>query len=288
MAIESSAMNNTKREREFQFTQEHFDAFRKISQEYSGIVVPDSKFEMFYARLTKRLRTLRLQSFDSYLDYLQKNNEMEFTHFINALTTNLTSFFRENHHFEYLKSQIVPALAQRGQKDIRVWSAGCSTGEETYSIALTLAESCEPKNMDWRIIATDIDTNVLKHAVRGIYNLDRMENIPLPMKKRWFLKGKGTNAGFAKVSTKLRQHIEFRQLNLIKPFALTPAFDVIFCRNVVIYFNRETKIQLLNRFDQHLKAGGHLIMGHSESLHGLMDHLLSKGQTIYLKSGVAG
>ncbi len=274
-------MSTAMQDRDFHFTREHFDYFRRLSQSYSGIVVADNKFEMFYSRLTKRLRQLHLTNFDDYVDYLKKNKEAEFTHFINALTTNLTSFFRENHHFQFLSNQVIPHLMEKNQRRITVWSAGCSVGEETYSIAITLAEASQQHNFSWEILATDIDTSVLDHARQGVYQLERVKNIPLEIKKRWFLKGKGSNEGYAKVSSELKKNIRFEQLNLIRDFGINKTFDVIFCRNVVIYFDRDTKLELMRKFANCLSNDGYLILGHSESLHGISEQFRPLGNTIY-------
>ncbi len=267
--------------RDFEFTRRHFDYFRKLSQEYSGIVVADNKFEMFYSRLTKRLRQLNLVGFDDYIRYLKQDTEKEFPHFINALTTNLTSFFREEHHFRFLSQQVVADIKARGQRSLSVWSAGCSVGEETYSIAITLAEAALLQGFNWNILATDIDTAVLEHADQGIYQLDRIKNIPMELKRKYFLRGTGKNEGYARVARELRRNIHFKRLNLIKNFSHARPFDVIFCRNVVIYFNRETKIALMKRFAASLANDGYLILGHSESLHGISSQFQSLGNTVY-------
>ncbi|WP_020407296.1 CheR family methyltransferase [Hahella ganghwensis] len=274
-------MTMARLERDFHFTRKHFDYFRRLSQDYSGIVVADNKYEMFYSRLTKRLRQLSLNSFDDYVSYLESHREEEFTEFINALTTNLTSFFRESHHFQFLQNQVIPQLLQRNQRRISIWSAGCSVGEETYSIAITLAEAAQQHGFSWEVLATDIDTAVLDQARQGVYLLERVKNLPIAQKKRWFLKGKGKNEGYAKISRELRKNIRFEQLNLIQGFRFDKPFDVIFCRNVVIYFDRDTKVELVRRFASSLSSDGYLILGHSESLHGISDQFRSIGNTIY-------
>lgn len=277
----SSAVVQTDDHREFPFTRAHFDHLRGISISHTGIQVPDIKQEMFYARLSKRLRQLGLSDFDSYIAHLEQHWDQEGTAFINALTTNLTSFFRENHHFDFLRERVTPDLLSRGQRQLRIWSAGCSTGEEPYSIAMTLSEACTGTPLQWRILATDLDTDVLDRAARGVYALDRLEGLPIERKRRFFMKGKGPRSGYARVNIELRERIEFRQLNLVKPIRLEERFEVIFCRNVVIYFDRETKAQLVGKFAEHLQPAGHLIMGHSESLHGLSHQFRSIGNTIY-------
>ncbi|WP_369600270.1 protein-glutamate O-methyltransferase CheR [Hahella sp. SMD15-11] len=267
--------------REFAFEWADFERLRALSQAHTGIVVPDAKYEMFYARLAKRLRALGLTSFRDYADYLEAHRETEFTPFINALTTNLTSFFREPHHFAYLRDQIVPAARAAGQSRLRVWSAGCSTGEEPWSIAITLAEA----NMPFELLATDIDSDVLDTARQGIYPLERLDGVDERIRKRWFLRGKGRQAGKARVRAELRERVAFQQLNLVRPFRHTEPFDVIFCRNVVIYFDKPTKMALIQRFAESLRPEGYLVMGHSESLHGLSNRFRPVGRTLYQKQG---
>jgi chemotaxis protein methyltransferase CheR len=270
--------------REFRFTEKDFNKLRKIANAHTGIIVTDDKYDMYYSRLVKRLRKLGLKSFSEYVDYLDRNQDTEFTPFIDSITTNLTSFFRENHHFDYIKSNIVPDLLGRNDmgRELRVWSAGCSTGEEPYTIAMTLHEVMDGKtHVKPKITATDIDTTVLNKAASGIYDLARLEGLPNSIKRRWFFKGKGDKAGLVKVSPELRGSIDFRQLNLISQWSIREKYHIIFCRNVVIYFDRPTKTKLLNRFADQLEPGGYMILGHSESLQGLSDRFETVGKTIY-------
>ncbi|MDX8126282.1 MULTISPECIES: protein-glutamate O-methyltransferase CheR [Methylomonas] len=271
--------------REFEYTQADFDVLRKISNQYSGILVPDDKFDMFYSRLSKRVRMLGFTSFKQYCHYLKNNPDTEFTEFINAVTTNLTSFFRENHHFEYLSKTVVPGLLKKhaGTKQIKVWSAGCSTGEEPYSLAMTLKESV-PADWTINILATDLDTNVLATAAAGIYMADRVTGIAEQRLKRWFQKGVGGQANKVRVKPELKELIEFKQLNLMQEWPLKGYFDFIFCRNVLIYFDRETKAMLANRYCGLLEEGSYLFIGHSESLHQLDTGFSLIGNTIYRKS----
>ena len=270
-------------QREYVFSREHFDHLRQICISHTGIQVPDIKQEMFYARLTKRLRALKLPDFDTYIQLLEKDWNHEGGDFINALTTNLTSFFREAHHFEFLREKVIPALG-REDRPFKIWSAGCSTGEEPYSISMTLADHM-PANHPYEILATDLDTDVLRKGMAGIYASERVDNLPLDMKKRHLMKGRGRHEGQVRVLEHLRKPIDFRQLNLVKPFRLDDMFRVIFCRNVVIYFDRETKARLVGCFVDHLLPGGYLIMGHSESLHGVEPRLESLGNTVYRYKG---
>lgn len=272
------------KQREFLYTREDFDFLRKMSNEHSGILVPDDKFDMFYSRLSKRVRMHGLTNFKEYCLYLKNNPEKEFTEFINAVTTNLTSFFREMHHFEYLKNSAIPEILKKNaaKKTIRVWSAGCSTGEEPYSIAMTLLENV-PSNWEIKILATDLDTNVLQTAADGIYTNDRVAGLPADVLKRWFKKGKGRQAVKVRMNPELQAIISFRQLNLMKEWPMKSYFDFIFCRNVLIYFDRETKENLAQRYSSFLSSGSHLFIGHSESLNNLDTGFELIGQTIYKK-----
>lgn len=271
--------------REFEYTLADFDVLRKLSNQYSGILVPDDKFDMFYSRLSKRLRMLGFSHFKQYCQYLQSNPDEEFTEFINAVTTNLTSFFRENHHFDYLSRTVIPELlkSKQGQRQIKVWSAGCSTGEEPYSLAMTLKERV-PEDWDIKILATDLDTNVLATAAEGIYGLDRLGGISEPRLKRWFQRGSGAQSNKVRVKAELRQLIQFKQLNLMQEWPMKGCFDFIFCRNVLIYFDRDTKAMLAKRYASLLQDGSHLFIGHSESLHQLDTGFSLIGNTIYKKT----
>ena len=276
---------SVQKSREFEFTWEDFDVLRKLSNEHSGIIVSDDKFDMFYSRLSKRLRTLRLNSFREYGALLRTNPEPEFTEFINAITTNLTSFFRENHHFEFLRETLLPEILRRNaaSRQVRVWSAGCSTGEEPYSIAMTLLESL-PHGWNAKILATDLDTQVLATASQGVYNQDRVSGISEERLNRWFMKGKGANQSKVRIRPALQELVSFNQLNLMGEWPMSGPFDVIFCRNVLIYFDRQTKIELVNRYADILVDGSCLFIGHSESLNQLTDQVKLVGKTIYRKS----
>ena len=272
------------KQREFEYTRADFEVLRAISNSHSGIIVTDDKFDMFYSRLSKRVRMLGLKNFQEYCLYLQNNEETEFTEFINAITTNLTAFFRENHHFEYVKNTIIPELLKRNHasREIKVWSAGCSTGEEPYSIAMTLLENI-PTDWNIKILATDLDTNVLQTAATGVYSDDRVSGLSKERLKKWFKKGSGGNANKVKVKSELQESIRFKQLNLMNEWPMKGYFDFIFCRNVIIYFDRDTKEELVNRYSSLLSTGSHLLIGHSESLHQIETDFDLIGNTIYRK-----
>jgi chemotaxis protein methyltransferase CheR len=271
------------KEREFKFTVDDFNVLRKLSNEYSGIQVPDERFDMFYSRLSKRVRRLGLNDFKEYCAYLRDNHEDEFNEFINAITTNLTSFFREKHHFDYLSDVVIPEILVRNKttKQMRIWSAGCSTGEEPYSLAITLLESM-PADWEIKILATDLDTNVLKTAALGVYTQDRVSELPLETLRKWFMKSK-SSPDHVKVKPVLQEIIDFKQLNLMQEFPMKTPFDVIFCRNVLIYFNRETKAALAKRYAKMLESKSWLFIGHSESLNQISDDFELVATTSYRK-----
>ncbi|RVU30072.1 CheR family methyltransferase [Neptunomonas marina] len=270
-------------EREFIFTQKDFERVRKELYAHAGITLSDHKKDMTYNRLVRRLRELGLNSFDEYFAYLTQHDD-EFGMFINALTTNLTSFFRENHHFEYLQREIIASAEVAASRRLRIWSAGCSMGEEPYSIAIScMSAPVETQHWDIQILATDIDTKVLQTGANGIYGIERIESIPAQLKRRFFRRGKGAQEGNVKVAPELQQLITFKQLNLMEALPFKGPLDVIFCRNVMIYFDKETQQMLLDKFAEVLKPGGILFVGHSESPFRLTDRFKLIGQTVYRK-----
>ena len=273
-------------EREFEFSRKDFEYIRDIIGERTGIVLSEHKLDLVYGRLSRRLRQLNLRSFTDYLEIIKGGDDKELVEFTNALTTNLTSFFREPHHFEYLKSTGIPALIRnRPDKRLRIWSAGCSTGEEPYTIAMTVNEAI-PNMSGWdvRILATDLDSNVVNKGKSGIYSLDRVNGISDQRLKRWFRKGRGDeHQGKVMVSPAIKDLITFKTLNLMQPWPMAGPMDVIFCRNVVIYFSKDTQRKLFNRYADILADDGYLIVGHSESLHKVSDRFKLIGKTIYKK-----
>ncbi len=276
------------KQREFDYSFDDFDRLRRLSMSHTGIVVPDDKMDMFYSRLSRRLRALGLSSFAQYYDLIRDGRSEEFDHFINSITTNLTAFFREAHHFEYLKQTLLPDLlaARRVSRRIRIWSAGCSSGEEAYSIAMVLCELVpESETWDIRILATDIDSSVLSRAERGVYEMQAIRGLDEERCRRWLLRGRGGNAGKVRVCDRVRRLVSFRRLNLTERWPMKGPFDIIFCRNVLIYFNNETKQQLVERFEDMLPQGGHLFVGHSEAIMQWTRRLQLIGKTIYVKEG---
>jgi chemotaxis protein methyltransferase CheR len=266
---------------EFPFSERDFEQVRRMIYARAGISLNEGKMPMVYSRLARRLRELKLPDFASYLDLLKSTPDSdEWQTFTNALTTNLTSFFREAHHFTAL-AKLAPQWRQsRGQ--VRAWCSASSTGEEPYSIAMTLAESLPGNPTPAAIIASDLDTNVLQTASDGIYPLERLEKLTMAQRKQSFLRGKGNQAGFARVRSELRQMIDFRQINLLdKQWPLNERFDAIFCRNMMIYFDKPTQRQILERFAPLLYPDGRLFVGHSEHLSHVGDLFEHTGHTIY-------
>lgn len=280
-----SRQENLMANKDFNFSDKHFQIVRNIVTAHSGIVLSDIKKDMVYSRLVRRIRASGLTHFDDYCKLLEDQNHEEFTHFINALTTNLTYFFRENHHFELLANQVLPEIMQKNKetKKIRIWSAGCSTGMEPYSIAMVVKEVV-PAGWDVKILATDLDTNVIAEAQRGVYTLDKVSGISDKRLKQWCLKGKGENADKMMIKKSLKQLIQYKQLNLLNDFPFSGLIDIIFCRNVVIYFDKETQKVLFNKFTKIHRSIGYLFIGHSETLYNVSNDYKLLGNTLYQKT----
>ena len=259
--------------------------FRYISQSiYSecGIVLGEHKKDMVYSRLARRIRALGLTSFNEYISLIDSDINEEHRHFVNAITTNLTAFFREAHHFDFIEKQLVPELKQIHAQDkrVRLWSAGCSTGMEAYSIAMTLYGQL-PSNWDVKILATDLNSDVLDIARSGVYPLEQATGLD-PLKLQEFFRLDSTNQR-VQVKEKIRRMITFKRLNLLHPWPMTGPFDLIFCRNVVIYFDQETKNQLIQKFADLLRPNGYVILGHSETMTREASLFTPLGSTIYRK-----
>ncbi len=269
--------------REFEFTDRHFNLLRKLVAQQAGITLNDSKRELVYGRITRRIRALHLRSFDDYCHLIESGDEDEMVEFVNAITTNLTSFFRENHHFEFLSQTAIPSFLKINERSrrIRIWSAGCSTGEEPYSIAMTLLESVpNPSRWDMRILATDIDSNVVATARAGLYGETRLQGITAARRKQWFLPPERAG-GPSQVKPEVSELIRFAPLNLMQEWPFKGPFDAIFCRNVLIYFDKPTQQMLFQRFRKKTAEHGYLFIGHSESMFGAdIDYELI-GRTTY-------
>jgi chemotaxis protein methyltransferase CheR len=264
-------------EQAFVLTDRDFSRVRRLIYDYAGIKLSEQKRNMVYNRLVRRLRSHGSMDFSRYLDLVQSERSEEREAFVNALTTNLTSFFREPHHFELL-SAWAGERAKASAAPIRVWSSGCSTGEEAWSIAMVLREAVGAAE----ILATDIDSEVLRVGQAAVYQAERCEAMPQARVKRHFLRGVGANEGLVSVRPELRAMVRFAQLNLQAPvWPLAERFDAIFCRNVVIYFEREAQLRLAERFAARLAPGGLLLVGHSESFPAGHAAFRSCGRTAY-------
>ncbi|MBC7786485.1 MAG: chemotaxis protein CheR [Methylophilaceae bacterium] len=265
-------------EREFEFTANDFARVRKLIYQHAGISLSEAKTDMVYSRIGRRLRLLDMQSFKMYLDQLEQVNDAEeWEAFVNSLTTNLTSFFREEHHFPILADHLVSL-----KKPIRIWCSAASTGEEPYTIAITACEAFGTLTPPVEIIATDIDTNVLSTASRGVYPNDRISKLPNQLLKQYFQRGTGAQEGAVRVRNELKALINFHPLNLLgNNWIVKEPFDVIFCRNVMIYFDKPTQTKVLSRFALLMKPHGLLFAGHSENFMYVSNAFKLRGKTVY-------
>lgn len=271
--------NSESKTREYTFTQADFERVRKLIYKHAGISLSTGKQNMVYSRLARRLRATGFDNFDEYLDYLERGNPEEWEAFTNALTTNLTAFFREQHHFPILERHIGQ---RKNQNKIQLWCSASSTGEEPYSIAMSMIQAFKSFTPPVHILATDLDTDVLAKAQMGIYPQEKLEKIPKEKLKQFFLRGKGTHAGSAKVRPELRNMITFRQLNLLdEKWLIRGPFDAIFCRNVMIYFDKQTQYKILKKFVPLLASDGLLFAGHSESFQHANDLFKLREKTVY-------
>jgi chemotaxis protein methyltransferase CheR len=263
-----------------------FDQFKTIIERESGIRFNSSKKILVEARLLRRMRELEIGAYSGYLEYLCDNYNDEIVNLINCITTNKTEFFRESFHFQVLRDTVLPEFEGRKKRKLRIWCAGCSTGEEPYTIAITLLEYYGNRcPADTRILATDIDTSVLSHAFEGIYSADSVKPIEDPLLRKYFLRGKGSDQGKFMVKEPLKKLISFRRLNLLADcFPMNGPLDIIFCRNVVIYFDRDSQIKLFTRFHHYLDDEGYLFMGHSEALTYMSDLFSLWGRSVYRKN----
>jgi chemotaxis protein methyltransferase CheR len=267
--------------REYEFTSGDFETVRKLIYQHAGISLSTSKQDMVYSRLARRLREKGLTRFADYLKMLQGGDDDEWQSFTNALTTNLTSFYREAHHFPILAEHLSKRW-HATHEPLSIWCCAASTGEEPYTIAMTASEALPGNPTPVKIVATDVDTAVLVKAKAGIYDIDRVESISAERMKRFFLRGEGANAGRVKISPALRKLITFETLNLLDAqWPVTGPFDVIMCRNVMIYFDKPTQRRILEKFKPLLKPDGLLFAGHSESFFQAADLFKLRGKTVY-------
>ena len=272
---------------DYVLTDAQFHRIRELVREHTGISLSEAKRQLVYGRLSRRLRALKLDSFAEYLELLERGVEAELEEFTNAITTNLTAFFREPHHFEYLATDVLPKVVARdtGARRARIWCCAASTGEEPYSIAMVLREAQEMLNgFDVKLLATDLDSAVLAHAAAGIYTAERFKSVSSTRLSRFFRKGTGAHAGHYRAQEDLRRLITFKQLNLMHEWPVRGPFDAIFCRNVIIYFDKETQRALFERMAALQRPGDMLFLGHSESLYRVSDKYELVGRTVYRRN----
>jgi chemotaxis protein methyltransferase CheR len=280
--------NADDRQREFVFTEADFDSLRNLVKELCGITLSESKRELVYGRLSRRLRSLGLSSFADYRRLLgSSNGQAEIIEFTNAVTTNLTSFFREPHHFDVLRDEYLAARASdtRASRRIRMWCAASSTGEEAYSIAISVAEAIPDwQRWDIKILATDLDTNVLQSCMAGVYREERLRGMPRARVEQFFDASGPPGDRQFRVKPELASMISFRKLNLMHALPMKGPLDVIFCRNVIIYFDKDTQRSLFGRIAPLQRPGDLLFLGHSESLLQVSDAWTLMGKTIYKRN----
>jgi chemotaxis protein methyltransferase CheR len=260
-----------------------FDRFRELIYRESGITLRENKESLVSARVAKRMRELNISSHGEYLDFIKRDKDgNELVHLLDAISTNVTHFFREERHFKLL-AKLVRRWEKEGRRSVRIWCAACSTGEEPYSVAITLREALADPT-DARIIASDISTRVLEKAQRGIYEARQMENIPQLLLARYFQRGRGRADGLYRAKPVLRDMVVFRRINLIAPpYPVRGPLDVIFCRNVMIYFDNTVRAQLLASMYDMLRPNGYLMVGHAESLSGMLSSFTSVEPSVYIK-----
>jgi len=267
-----------------------FQFLRHFVQQHCGIALGEHKLPLVQGRLSRRLRALGLGQFSAYCDLLRRDPQSELGELTSAISTNVTAFFRESHHYDLLQDALLPQWLEkkRGPGDrLRIWSAGCSTGEEPYALAMVLAEALERQRdgerIDARILATDLSPRAVDVASKGVYSMERLTGISPERRRRWMLRGAGEYDGLACVHPTLRELVTIQPLNLLDVWPMRGPFDAIFCRNVVIYFDQPTKQRLFSRYAEILVPGGYLFLGHSESLYGINEAFDLIGRTVYRK-----
>lgn len=265
---------------------ESFRAFQEIAYAHAGIYLREGKAALVEARLAKRLRDLGLSSEREYLEVLRREGADEVVLFLDAISTNFTKFFREEDHFETLREGVAAARAA-GQRRFRFWCAGCSSGEEPYTAAMVLSDVLE--GCDWRILATDISTRVLARAAAGVYGEEEVADVPAALRRRWLAAAPGDGGPRYTVDEALRRRIVFRRLNLAeRPYPMKGPLDAVFCRNVMIYFDRPMREGLVREIERLLRPGAPLFVGHSETLNGIAVRLRSERPSVYRMPGVPG
>ncbi|HTU65722.1 MAG TPA: protein-glutamate O-methyltransferase CheR [Steroidobacteraceae bacterium] len=271
---------------DFQLTAADFDRIRELVRQHTGIALSEAKRQLVYGRLSRRLRALKMSSFREYITLLERGEPAELEEFTNAVTTNLTSFFREPHHFEFLARELLPKLVahDKGTRRLRIWCCAASTGEEPYSLSMVLREAGGLlSGWDAKLLATDLDSNVLAHGMTGVYTEERFQTMTAARRSRWFDELDGDPPKL-EVKDELRSLITFKQLNLMHDWPMRGPFDAIFCRNVIIYFDKDTQRKLFERMARLQRPGDYLFLGHSESLYRVSEKYDLIGKTIYRRN----
>jgi chemotaxis protein methyltransferase CheR len=284
MGVTTSSTTTIRALVDFALSEPEFDRLRELVREHTGIALSEAKRQLVYGRLARRLRALGIESFAEYIQLIEAGDPAELEEFVNAVTTNLTSFFREPHHFDYLAREALPSIADRAAASyrLRIWCCAASTGEEPYSIAMVLREAQERLGgWDVKLLATDLDSAVLATGAAGVYAAERLQGMDPKRVARFFDKGSGAQAGKYRAREELRSLATFRQLNLMNEWPMRGPFDAIFCRNVVIYFDKATQRALFERMAALQRPGDLLFLGHSESLYRVSDRYELIGRTIY-------
>ncbi|MCQ2613445.1 MAG: protein-glutamate O-methyltransferase [Treponemataceae bacterium] len=272
-------------------SQSEFRTISEYIQQNVGIQMPESKKIMVQSRLMHRLRALKLNNYSEYIDYVFNKDKSgnELTIMIDSLTTNKTEFFREADHFSFMTNSVLPEMISKGHKSLKLWSAGCSSGEEPYTLSIVLKEYMRnhPGTLSgFSLLATDISTKVLDQAVNGIYDAEETDGMNFEMKKRYFLKSKNPEERIVRVKPEIRSCVTFRQLNFMdSSYPISDIFNIIFCRNVLIYFDKPTQENIISKFLRHLEIGGYLFLGHSETIFGMDLPLETVAPTVYKKVG---
>ncbi|GLR71481.1 CheR family methyltransferase [Agaribacter marinus] len=267
---------SAEKDKEFEFRSADFNAVRTKLKAIAGINLSENKDSMVYSRLSRRIRHLKLRSFSEYLQYVDAHID-EHEEFVNALTTNLTSFFREKHHFDYLKRFVAS-----NKRPLKIWCAAASTGEEPYSIAMSVVEGFGKFDIPVNVVSSDIDSKVLTKASAGIYDIKQLDGLAKDVKKRFFHRGKGKNQDLARVVPELRRLVNFKKINLMDAsWDLAKDFDIVFCRNVMIYFDKPTQLDILTKIVRHMKSDSLYFAGHSENFSHVSTLLTPLGKTIY-------
>ncbi len=277
--MENNLAENVKSELPSSLSESELKIFQDLTIEATGICLDNTKSHMIYARFIRRLRELNISTFDEYIDRIQDKNNKEYSYFVNAITTNFTYFFREPHHYKYLTDYALPELSRNdNEKIIRIWSAGSSSGQEAYSIAMSIYESRNNQSNNIKILATDIDTEMVTKTKEGIYNNEELRGVNTSQKERWF--DKIENNKF-RIKSDLRNLLLSRYLNLCERWPIRPSVDIVFCRNVLIYFNTELQIEIIRKFSTVQKSGSYLFLGHSETIREIDQYYKRVSNTVF-------